>query len=137
MDLTSRKLVTIGPDNPCWDATISFTDTTFAVGGDIIGDTHLVRIQPPHSATDAQIRWVKQLLIQQGCVGLKPEPRAAAPGVLNRVDDGTPVFRVEVVKVPGIRDTVHRMMDNAFTQDRSLLAECLAEALAEAESCTS
>lgn len=117
-----RNLVTFGPHHSVWRDDCDWP----SFGREL--DGALVRLQPPWDATDARIAYVKAWMNER-CAGAKVEPRAASPGVVgSERDDEPPKFDD---RAP--REVIASMVEQAFTDNRELLRECVEEAIAHAE----
>jgi hypothetical protein len=109
----TRELVTIRPTDPVW-----ISDSIVCKAGSI------VRLQPPATASDADIARVKEGLQRAGAVRVRVEPRAKGEKVVAQKEE-RPAARAT------IREVVFGMSDEARTHNREALHAELERALSE------
>jgi hypothetical protein len=109
----TRELVTIRPTDLVW----TLQDIACKAGS-------IVRLQPPATASDADIARVKEGLIRSGAVRVRVEPRAAGEKIVAHVEE-RPAARATV------REVVFAMASEARSHNPKALRNELERALSE------
>jgi hypothetical protein len=109
----TRELVTIRPTDPVWTS-----DRIVCKPGSI------VRLQPPATASDADITRVKEGLTRAGAARVRVEPRATGEKVVAQKEE-RPAARAS------IREVVFGMANEARTHNREALRAELERSLSE------
>lgn len=126
-DTDARPLVTVPPTDPVWDDTALCTWSLEKVcNGEY--PLPLVRLQPPHHASDGLIQDLKRWLEDERSAGVRVERRSASPKVVNdEPEDET----MQMVRKP--REVIEAMVARAHTDDRDALSELVEDILSAAE----
>jgi hypothetical protein len=110
---STRDLVTIRPSDPVW----SSSEPTCKAGA-------IIRLQPPATASDADVTRVREWFLRSGAVRVRVEPRAAGEKVVAPVET-KPAVRASM------RTVVLEMAEEARTHNREALRAELDRALSE------
>lgn len=116
----ARELVTIGPDAPIWKV-----DLAGAFRTDDLCAGKIVRLIPPHDATDEQVAGVRAAVASAAAVRLMPRRRVAVVVEEKAQGMGTSAHR-------RARDVVLQMVEEANTRDRSALRAFCEQVMARA-----
>lgn len=110
--MDARRVVTIGPDDRNWRRRVVRDDGWCG---------SIVRLQPPHDATDSQVETLRDTLVGFGA-WVRVTPRATAPAVVR------PRALVERVN-KGVRQIVGELIAESRCDDHAALTEIVEAAI--------
>jgi hypothetical protein len=116
----SRRLVTLASTHKVWTGAPPVID---------LGT--LVRLEPPHDATDALIEQVKKTCLAAGAARVRVTAKAAGPLVIAGQESGEPELVVPTFETP--RHAVAEMVASSFFADKPALQACVDKYLAVSE----
>ena len=119
VEVESAEVITFGPASKFWEDFPGPVSVHAHAGS-------IVRLIPPHDATDSLIAERRRMLVE---MGLRPKvrPRASAPAVVSEA------AREEVPKFEQPRVVIDRLIDQSNSEDRGPLRVMIEELLAQAE----